>query len=87
MKIFKLKQSDVKRALRVALLVGIILNLINNPDLFLFSIENVNPFQFTLTFFVPFFVSLYSAVLASKSNCTETVVASQVHEPSTQNRR
>lgn len=87
MRTFKLKKSDLKRALRVALLVGIILNLINNPDLFLFSIENVNPFQFTLTFFVPFFVSLYSAVLASKSNCAETVVASQVHEPSNQDRR
>lgn len=87
MKIFKLKQSDVKRALRVALLVGIILNLINNPDLFLFSVENVNPFQFTLTFFVPFFVSLYSAILASKSNCTETLVANPVHEPSNQDKQ
>ncbi|MBN1987711.1 MAG: hypothetical protein JW761_15470 [Prolixibacteraceae bacterium] len=76
----------MKRALRMALLVGIILNLINNPDLFLLSVENVNPFQFTLTFFVPFFVSLYSAVLANKSNRTETVVVSLAHEPSSQNR-
>lgn len=66
-------QTDsLKRALRVAVLVGIILNIINNPALFNFSLEGVNIYRVLLTFFVPFCVSLYSSVLANRENCPET---------------
>lgn len=66
-------QTDsLKRALRVAVLVGIILNLINNPALFNLSLEGVNIYRVLLTFFVPFCVSLYSSVLANREKCPET---------------
>lgn len=56
------------RAVRVALLVGIILNLINNPQFFLdFSIYDLNFPRVLLTFLVPFFVSTYSSVLSNSN--------------------
>ncbi len=56
------------RALRVAILVGIILNLINHPELFFsLSFEQLNPGQVILTFLVPYFVSTYSSVLSESS--------------------
>ncbi len=56
------------RAIRVALLVGIILNLINTPQLaFDFSGSDINLSRVMLTFLVPFFVSTYSSVLSNSS--------------------
>ena len=56
------------RALRVGLLVGLVLNLINHPDFFLFfSFEHLKPGQLILTFLVPYFVSTYSSVLSESS--------------------
>jgi len=56
----------VKRAIRVAILVGLILNLINNPDLFVtFEIAKINIGRILLTFLVPYIVSTYSSVLSN----------------------
>lgn len=73
--IFKqpIQKTAVKRALRVAVLVGVILNIINNPELFNFSAEGISIYRVLLTFLVPFFVSLYSSVLASRTKCPETI--------------
>jgi hypothetical protein len=59
------QRKSLKRALRVAVLVGFILNVINNPALFRFSPEGINIYRVLLTFFVPFCVSLYSSVLTN----------------------
>ncbi len=60
-------KTSLLRALKVALFVGIILNLINNPQLFEFSSETeIHGSRIILTFFVPFCVSLYSSVLANR---------------------
>lgn len=63
-------RTSVIRAIRVALVVGVILNIINNPHLFsVTSSSSVHPVRVVLTFIVPFCVSLYSSFLAnSKSN-------------------
>ena len=59
-----IKSKDlIIRAIKIALIVGIILNLINQGDyIFSFEFEKINPFKAILTFFVPFFVSMYTAV-------------------------
>lgn len=55
------------RAIRVAIIVGLILNLINNTEIFLsFSFKNVSPITAILTFFVPYIVSTYSSVFSNK---------------------
>lgn len=63
------QKDSLIRALRVAALVGIILNIINNPVLFNFSIDGINIYRVLLTFLVPFCVSLYSSVLANREKC------------------
>lgn len=65
-------RESLKRALQVAVLVGIILNIINNPSLFKLSTEGMNGYRVLLTFLVPFCVSLYSSVLANRKKCPET---------------
>lgn len=51
------------RALKIAFVVGIILNLINQGDLiFAFKLEELNIFKLLLTFTVPFCVSMYTAI-------------------------
>lgn len=54
------------RALRVALLVGILLNLINNPSLF-YAPGKTDILRVLLTFLVPYGVSTYSSVLSNYS--------------------
>jgi hypothetical protein len=57
------------RAMKVALIVGVILNLINNPKLFsTYSTNELYLSRILLTFLVPFCVSLYSSVLANAEN-------------------
>lgn len=59
-------KTSVSRALKVALFVGVILNLINNPQLFEFSSKTeIHGSRIILTFLVPICVSLYSSVLAN----------------------
>jgi hypothetical protein len=60
------ERDNLMRAIKVSAVVGIILNLINNPELFnTFSIQHLHTGRVLLTFLVPFCVSLYSTVLAN----------------------
>ncbi len=53
----------VTKSLKVALVVGVILNLINQGEaLFALSYDEINFFKLVLTFFVPYSVSTYTAV-------------------------
>ena len=70
-----IEKDSLTRALRVALLVGIILNVINNPGLITLSFSGLNIYKVLLTFLVPFCVSLYSSIIASRKKCPETIVA------------
>lgn len=57
------------RSIKIAILVGLILNLINNYDLlFEFKLGMERIIKILLTFLVPFFVSYYSAIEALKNN-------------------
>lgn len=63
-----LEKHTLNRSVRIAILVGIILNLINNPGLLSsFSFQDVSVGRIILTFFVPFCVSVYSSVLTNGS--------------------
>jgi len=69
---YRIKRSSLILALRVAFIVGVILNVINNPEIFSFSSPiEINYSRVILTFFVPFCVSLYSSVLADRKKCLE----------------
>ncbi len=60
-----LNQNIVKRALKVALIVGIVLNIINQWEMLLsFEFGKINYFKFLLTFMVPYMVSSYSSAMA-----------------------
>lgn len=53
----------VSTSLKVALVVGTILNLINQGNLiFAFDFKHISVFKLILTFCVPYIVSTYSAV-------------------------
>lgn len=54
------KRSNVIAALKVALVVGTLLNLANQGG-FLLDGQSVSWFNFALNYFVPFCVSSYSA--------------------------
>lgn len=59
------ERSTVLRALKISLLVGFLLNIINNPSMFTsLSFEDVHPGRVILTFIVPFGVSAYSSILS-----------------------
>lgn len=62
-----IQKRTLMRSFRVALLVGIVLNLINNPELISLSASNINMGKVLLTFLVPFLVSTYSSVLSNKT--------------------
>ena len=70
-----IKPIVARRALRVALIVGVILNAINQGYSILHGFQNFHIYQFLLTFLVPYLVSTYSAVL-SKFNFVSGEVAS-----------
>lgn len=61
------QRKTLMRSLRVALLVGIVLNLINHPELINLSASNINIGKVLLTFLVPFLVSIYSSILSNKT--------------------
>jgi len=51
------------KAIKIALIVGIILNLINQGEkIFILAFEDINYYKFFLTFIVPFSVSMYTAI-------------------------
>ena len=70
----KIDKDSLIRGLKVAILVGTLLNIINNPGLISFSFSGLNIYRVFLTFLVPFSVSLYSSVLANRKKCAETTV-------------
>lgn len=56
-----------RRAIFIAVIVGLILNLINQGDVLLhLNFSQIDFTKFGLTFFVPYFVSTYSSVLSNK---------------------
>ncbi len=56
----------IKQAVNIALVVGIILNIINQGDyIFHMMFDKINYYKLILTFFVPFFVSTYTAISIS----------------------
>ena len=55
----------IRRAFFIALVVGSLLNIINQYDA-IFGGDVLKPIQAVLTYCVPFCVSLFSAWLASK---------------------
>ena len=58
-------KTSLIRAIKVTLIVGVILNFINNPEIFIdFQQSEFHIGRIMLTFIVPFCVSLYSSVLA-----------------------
>lgn len=58
-------RGDVRRALLVALVVGSVLNIINQGEA-LFSVGHVQWIKAALTYAVPFFVSLHGAAQARR---------------------
>lgn len=68
-----IEKESLTRALRVAILVGIILNIINNPGILTLTFSGLNIYKVLLTFLVPFCVSLYSSILANRKKCPEHV--------------
>jgi len=66
----------ITRALKVAVIVGTILNLINSGDCLLAGHLPEHPWKIPLTFAVPFAVSLYSSA-AERRKPTATKGPSQ----------
>lgn len=60
-----MNSTSIKRALVIAIIVGSLLNLINQYDA-LFMTAQFNGYKAILTYFVPFGVSLISSWLAEK---------------------
>jgi hypothetical protein len=59
------EKATFYRALRVSLVVGIILTLINHPQIIkYFSFSGLDMVQVMLTFIVPFAVSTYSSIMS-----------------------
>ena len=65
-KIASSKELLVK-AIKIAFIVGIILNIINQGNIiFSLDFEKLNIFKLLLTFTVPFCVSMYSSIMATR---------------------
>jgi hypothetical protein len=59
----------VKRAFRTSVIVGILLNIINNPEIiFSFTFDKLNLIKVLLTFLVPYLVSTTSSVAAQRKS-------------------
>lgn len=69
----------IARALKVALLVGTLLNLINSGDFLLMGHLPPNAWKIPLTYLVPFLVSYYSsAAERRKQNLSSGVKPPQI---------
>lgn len=63
------EKQIVKTSLKVALIVGIILNLINQGNFIInLDFEKISVSKIILTFIVPYLVSTYSAVVTKIYN-------------------
>lgn len=61
--------KDITNCLKVAIIVGTILNLINQWDVLInLAFDKVNYYKFVLTYLVPFGVSVYSTIVAKPGN-------------------
>ena len=66
------RKSVVKRASRIAIVVGIVLGLLNHGDaIFTGTLTTVQLAKICLTFLVPYSVSTYSSVLAIRERDAE----------------
>ena len=73
--------SVVRRAGKIALVVGVVLAMINHGDKILsFTLSPTDLGKIALTFCVPYCVSTYSSVLAIKER-TQTLLADHPQEP------
>ncbi len=61
-----MRQRAIKRAAMIAIIVGSLLNLINQYDAIIWGSRSIDWFKIVLTYFVPFGVSIVSGWLASK---------------------
>ncbi len=62
---FALRPATVKKGLMVSLVVGTVLNVINQGDLFIYQKwESLSFFKLFLTYVTPFLVSVYSTATA-----------------------
>ena len=60
--------KNIKRAIKVAIVVGSLLNTINSYDVFWYGNFNTrNVIRIVLTYITPFCVSLYSSIKATKN--------------------
>ena len=58
-----LSKQLLTKALKIAFVVGIILNIINQGEvIIILAFDEINYYKFFLTFIVPFSVSMYTAV-------------------------
>ena len=62
-----LQRSVVKSALLVALVVGTLLNIINQGDAIFTSSTQIVWWKLVVTYLVPYFVSTYGALMAFRS--------------------
>lgn len=63
--IFKIicNKDIIVRALKLSIVVGTILNIINQYDMMLeIDLSKINWFKFSLTYTIPFLVSMYTAI-------------------------
>lgn len=58
------ERKVIKRALNISLVVGIILNIVSNPDILFLNFSNLSLIKILLPFIVPFLVTVYSSVIA-----------------------
>ena len=72
-KLKAIKKTSIILALKISFAVGIILNIINNPESLILNFNKLNSYKVILTFIVPFCVSLYSSVLANQKKCPENI--------------
>jgi hypothetical protein len=62
---FAFQRSTVVRSLKLSIIVGSSLNIINQGDMILGGVwENINYFKLALTYVVPYLVSTYSTASA-----------------------
>jgi len=63
-----LNRLNFRKHLSIALVVGSILNILNQSNaLFEFDLDKINFLKFMITYFVPFLVSIYSAATINNS--------------------
>lgn len=65
---FYMINKNIKRAIKVAIVVGSLLNTINSYDVFWYgNFTPRNVIRIVLTYITPFCVSLYSSIKATKN--------------------